>query len=123
MKVLVLDTETASLDTREIEDDLDTFYSIIGCDCIDIPVRKIGGKYYDIICDDEGLLKSDTIVSAINENTWETMLVGNLIICNHDDEGNMVGLTDEDIEKIRQHTTTVMNACTLAQILVLKVDY
>lgn len=101
LKVLVLDTDNVSMEVRDIEDELEVFYEIIGCRCIDIPSRKIGSKYYDIIVDDEGLLVGK-MVSAIDEN-FEPMLVGNLIICNSDQEGNLVSLTDEDISII-QHS-------------------
>lgn len=104
IKVMVLDTKAESeLDeftVREIKDDLDTFYDIIGCRCIDIPRRQIGGEYYDIICDDEGLLKDYPQV-AIVDKSLQPMIVGTIIITKSDDEGELVSLSDEDIARIR----------------------
>lgn len=81
----------------ESENALEQYYKLLDCDLIDITERKIGGKYYDIICDDEGLLKDNAIPSAIDKDQ-KPMLVGNLLICNiADEEGNEVELKAEDI--------------------------
>ena len=45
---------------------LQDYYRLIGCDCIEIANREIRGKRFDIICDDEGLLKAEPQVSAVN---------------------------------------------------------
>ena len=42
-----------------IEKSLDSYYKTLDCSCIDIVTRKIGGRRFDIICDDEGLYKDD----------------------------------------------------------------
>ena len=82
---------------------LENYYKMLDCTLIDIATRKIGAHYYDIICDDEGLLKENFRVTALNSNK-EVMLVGNLLIVNHDNEGNEAGLTDKDIEEIEGKT-------------------
>lgn len=77
---------------------LDEMYREIGCSCIDIVRRSIGGKIFDIICDDEGLLKDNPEPSAfydINGNL-EVGLVGNLIVCNHDEMGNTIDINFDD---------------------------
>ena len=74
---------------------LQDYYRLIGCDCIDITNREIRGKRFDIICDDNGLLKAEPQVSAVN-GRGEAMLVGNLIICGE------TSLAEEDIIHIRQ---------------------
>lgn len=83
----------------EIPKDLKGYYKLLDCDTIDITRRKIGGKYYDIICDDEGLFKETVMVSAVDGNN-EAMLVGKLLICNHDEKGNEASLTQDDILNI-----------------------
>lgn len=89
---------------KEIEvNNLDDYYKYISCDCFDIPTRKIGDRYFNIICDDEGLLKDHPIVSAIDPS-FEPMLVGNLIVGGKtNSEGDMLDLTDEDIEVIKDN--------------------
>ena len=94
-------------DVREVnigENDLDTFHELLHCRCFDIPSRKIGGIYFDIFCDDEGLLQDpQPPISAYNAKENEPMLVGNLIIANHDSYGNTTDLSDEDIEHIKKN--------------------
>lgn len=81
--------------------DLQLFYKKIECDCIDIAVRKIDGKAFNIILDNEGLLKEDPIVSAIDGN-GDPMLVGNLMFFGGEttEDGELVGLTDAEIDHI-----------------------
>lgn len=62
----------------------------------------------DIFANDEGLLKSDpktTLIITDKENRMKvlTALVGNLIFVSHDDEGNTLGLTDEQVDFIKAH--------------------
>lgn len=106
MKVIFLDVEKQALPkVIEIEDNLDVFYELIGCRCVDIVERRIGHKYFSVICDDEGLFKDDVLVSAVDVQ-FHPMLVGNLIVANSDDEGNLTDLSDEDIKQIVRHTKT-----------------
>lgn len=81
-------------------DGLDDFYRLIDCDTIDIVTRKIGRRYYDIICDDNGLFADGPKISAIDD-CGSIMLVGNLLIAGlHDEEGELTDLTDDDIAYI-----------------------
>ena len=106
MKVVYLNVENQELPkVMDIEDKLDTFYELIGCRCIDIVQRKIGHKYFDVICDDEGLFKDVTVVSAV-DTQFRKMLVGNLIVSKSDNEGNLIDLSEEDIKQILRHTKT-----------------
>ena len=106
MKALLLDTvgkTTKVVDANTLED----YYRMIGCDCIDIVTRKIGRKVYDIIVDDEGLLKSDPIISAIDD-FGRVMLVGSMIICGlADAEGELTDLSDNDIRYIKKRIQTL----------------
>ena len=80
---------------------LEDYYELIGCDLIDIVTRKIGRKYYDVICDDEGLLQNDPLISAIDD-LGQPMFVGGLIICGLvNDEGENTDLTSRDIKYIK----------------------
>lgn len=74
---------------------LESYYAALGCDCIDIVTRKIGGKAFDIICDDEALLKADPIPSACNYSGY-VMLYGALLVCKNDGRGNLASLTDDE---------------------------
>lgn len=89
------------LDVTEVEaNGLEDYYRLMEVDIIDIVTREIGGKFYDIICDDEGLLKEKPIPTMFDSEK-QPMIFGNIIIAGlADDEGNMTDLTDEDIVRI-----------------------
>lgn len=97
----------------EIPHDLDGYHKLLDCQTIDIVSRKIGKKYYDIVCDDEGLFKDQVHVSAI-DGKGDAMLVGKLFVCKHDGHGNEVGLSDDDIANIE--------SCLFRRVI-LKGDY
>lgn len=97
-RVLVLDVKKP--DIRQVTvGELADYYEQLDCDCFDIARRQIGERYYDIFCDDIGLFKEGAIVSAIDDHD-QPMLVGNLLIANHDAEGNTISLTDDDLTVI-----------------------
>ncbi len=108
MRALWLDVECRKVEEVEVNE-LEDYYKLIDCRCVDIVVRKIGGKPYDIICDDEGLFKENNPISAVDEN-WNPMLVGNLIICGlADSEGELSSLTDDDMKHIRKRIKAVVS--------------
>ena len=86
-------------ETVTVDDTLEGYYKLLDVETIDIVTRKIGGVYYDIVCDDDALLKPVKVASMIDEYGW-TMLVGNLFIVRSDGEGGLVSLTDDDVIRI-----------------------
>ncbi len=102
MKAIYLNVqENKEPEVIDIEDDLDTFYRLIACSCIDITRRTIGDIDFNIICDDEGFLKPNPKISAIDKK-GRFMLVGNLIIvsANVTDDGELTGLDNKEIEHL-----------------------
>ena len=101
MKALFIDTinkEVKAVNPQSLDD----YYKLIGCKCIDIVSRKIGRKRYEIICDDNGLLTDDPLISAIDD-LGRVMLVGSLIVCgNVDSKGDLTDLTANDIQYIKK---------------------
>ena len=110
LRGVLVDVENEKFSTIEIPDNLYEFYKILKCDCIDIVVRRIGGKRFNIICDDIGLFKNPQKISAIN-NLGQPQLVGNLFIVGGDTlDGDLIGLTDQEalhivskVQKISTH--------------------
>lgn len=105
-RLLLLDAFTKDFNdvVREIEcNDLDDYYKYLKCDCFDIANRKIGDDRYDIFVDDCGLFVNHPIVSAIEDDTFYPMLVGNLIFAKHNAAGETISLTDEDMNNIKKH--------------------
>ena len=101
MKAILVDVENG-IKEIDFKDNLQFFYEQIGCDCIDIIKRSIGGREYRIVIDDAGLLKGSRI-SAFDKNNIPA-LAGNLIICKDRIDGNLIGLNDDEIGEIRKHT-------------------
>lgn len=89
--------ETATIAT--IDKELDSYYKVLGCRCIDITRRKIGRKRFEIICDDEGALTPQPKISAVS-NAGETMLVGNIFIVGFNGVDDVRSLTDEEAEYV-----------------------
>ena len=99
MKAFLIDVENVEAKEIELEPDLDTLYKLVNCSTIDIVTRKVGDVLFDVVCDDEGLLKAPYRVSAI-DSVGRPMLVGNLLFCHHDNEGNLTGLSENDIKTL-----------------------
>ena len=99
---------TQTCKALEIKNDLEEFYKLVDCGCIDIVERKIGNKIYDIVCDDEGLLKMNSNPSMIDKK-GNIMLVGNLLICHHDEDGNLTSLEKGDVENIENNIIPVLH--------------
>ena len=108
MKAYLIDTEAKEARVVEIDDSnhLTEYYKYLNCYLIDITSRKVGGRYFDIIVDDEGLFADKPIVSAV-DSSGEPALVGNLLFCNHDGQGGETSLTDQDIALLQEFTTLV----------------
>lgn len=105
MKALLIDSKNGQVSEVELDDQkphLEQFYELLECRLIDIAYRNIGGRFFDIIIDDEGLFADDPKVSALNSKR-EPVLVGNLLFCNHDGEGNETSLSEEDIAHLMDH--------------------
>ena len=90
------------------ENDLESFYKILDCSTIDIVQRMINGKAFDIVCDDEALLKYDPTPSAVRKD-GKVMLFGNLFICNHYKE-YLTSLSKEDCKFIFENIVVVSMA-------------
>jgi len=91
-------------------DDLNEFYKLLDCDCIDITYRQLNRKCFAIICDDEGALKSNPVPSGF-AGGGHLSLVGNLLVVSEDvdDEGNMIGLTHEEAMQIVRASRLLFN--------------
>ena len=90
----------------EKEDTLNQMYKLIDCssvDCVSLP------KNIDIWTDDEGLLKSDSAVIhyLVREDDesdgFELHLAGKSLILSADEDGNTIGLSNEQIHWVQKH--------------------
>ena len=82
--------------------DLQDFYDAIKAKPFDVAVRNVGGKNFDFFVDDNGLFEDRPIPSVIDAN-FKALLVGNVVIANHDSEGNTTDLSNKDIALIKSN--------------------
>ena len=99
---LLIDVINGSVTVKTVDKNIYAYYDLIQCDVIDIVGRKLGDRLYLFICDDEGLLKDNVKITAIN-SLGQPMLVGNLFIVNDDGEDDLSSLTEDDIAYISQY--------------------
>lgn len=99
MKYLLIDVINDNIQMVEAND-LDDFYKLLNCRCIDIIYRKIGDTNCTLIVDDEGLLIDNPIISAIDVS-GSPCLVGNILIASaRTVDGEFTELTSEEVQDI-----------------------
>ena len=77
---------------------LSELYRIIGCDLVELVQVEVGGKFYDVYCDEEFLLKEKPVPTLFLSG--EQVLCGNLVFTTCDEEGKLGGVKEEDIGKL-----------------------
>lgn len=107
LQMLLLDVENETVSILNVKDELDEFYRLLHCDCIDIVERTVAGRQFTFIVDDEGLLKDSPKIAALDD-TWGPMLVGNLLVCHTDfDSGELTALSNDDLIHLHSHIKTI----------------
>lgn len=106
IKGYLIDVNNREAKVVEIEKSLDSYYKILQCDTIDIVSRKIGDKWFDIVCDDNGLLMDKPKLSAV-DSEGKPQLVGNLFIVKYDGVDDLTSLDDESIKYIEERIMEV----------------
>lgn len=105
LKLLLVDVKSnypvTDIKVVEIEDELKNYYKLLQCSCVCMPIRWLGDRYFNIYCDDNGLLKENPIIAAFSADN-EEYLVGNLIFAHTDREGYTTSLSDDDISYIKR---------------------
>ncbi len=99
MRSYLIDTINGTHGYVDCPDSLQAFYDTIGCDCIDIALRAVDGREFDIVCDDEALCQDDPIPSAC-DGSGKVMLYGSLLLFHHDDDGNLTEISEDDVDHI-----------------------
>lgn len=106
MRTVLLNVYENTVTEVDVKDDLDAFYEKLGCDLIEIDERRIGGKWFDVMCDEEGTFRDDARISAI-DNFGNTMFVGNLMFFHNDGEGNLTGITEDEVKHLKRLIQTM----------------
>jgi hypothetical protein len=89
-----------------IEKDLKGYYDVLKCSTIDVVHASIGEETYDIIVDDEGLMKDKVIYTAINYQ-GTAALAGNIFIVKFDGFEDFTSINDLDIKNIKRHIISI----------------
>ena len=107
-----------------IDRSLESYYKALNCDCIDIVNRRLGGYRFDVICDDEALLKDNPLPSAIGPD-GQPMLFGNLFFCKPDGKGDLLSLSDLEADLIlsRCDRVRLKSAPEKSWLAVWRLDY
>lgn len=105
MKTLVLSNGT--LEQKDIENTLEALQEIVG-GYIEIPFisEKLYEHDIDIIINEEGKLIEGfkPEIAVLKQGTFRVLdlIYGNCIFASHDEEGNTIGLSDEQIDIIKE---------------------
>lgn len=79
-------------------DKLNEYYRYLNCRCIDMATIDVDGHAYDVVCDDEALLRQPLIPSLYVSE--EQVLFGNLVFARNNKDGESVGLEREDMIRL-----------------------
>lgn len=109
MRAYHIDMQTDTCEVIDVEPKLDEYYRLIHCDCIDIVMREVHGHKYNIVLDDEGLLKPNRISATSVESDMfgnQERLAGSLLIFGVEEvEYDLRSLTDDEVEQIKRRIT------------------
>lgn len=87
-------------------DGLDDYYREIGCDTIDITVITVGGTQFNVVVDDEGLLRDARCVSVFD--TFGTpMLVNTVLVFGMGEDGDLRSLNVGEVLQLGDETYAV----------------
>jgi len=119
MRAYYLNSKTDEHGPIEVEPSLNEYHRLIGCDCITVVTREVSGHPFDIVLDDDGLLKPNR-VSAISVEAdvfgTQEKLVGNLLIFGVDPDNYEHGnrsLTDDELVQIGEHVMYAFGVCPI----------
>ena len=103
MKAYWIDSDGDEAKVVDTDASLKDLYRMCQCDCIDIAVRSVHGIPFDFVVDDSGLLVGSP--TTVFDTNGYPQLVGSVVILRSDDEGEFVGLSDDDISLLRSVTS------------------
>ena len=84
--------------TIDDTDKLNEYYRYLHCHCIDMVTIYVDGHAYDVVCDDEAMLRQPLIPSLYISD--EQVFFGNIAFVKNDEEGVSVGLDREDMIRL-----------------------
>ena len=97
----ILIKQDGEVDCLHVLHDVKVLREVIGCRCLDITSRYIGGKLYYIVCDDEFLLNGSLPTAYYIDGSLA--FCGNIFIVNFDGRDDICSLEKEDVKRIYGH--------------------
>ena len=89
-----------------VPDELQSYYKLLGCSCIEAPSIKVDGRYFDVICDEEALCRGDiprcTVGVRMNETQFKPLIHGPCFVCKADEEGNWCSPTYQEFKALEK---------------------
>lgn len=86
---------------ENVNDELELYYDMLNCDMIDITTINVNGVEYDIIHDDEFLLKRPLVPTLYVNN--ELIIFGTFLISRANEDGEEIGLTHKEIDSFLEY--------------------
>ena len=86
---------------ENVNDELEVYYEVLNCDMIDITTINVNGVEYDIIHDDEFLLKRPLVPTLYVNN--ELIIFGAFLISRANEDGEEIGLTHKEIDSFLEY--------------------
>lgn len=86
---------------ENVNDELELYYDMLDCDMIDITTINVNGVEYDIIHDDEFLLKRPLVPTLYVNN--ELIIFGAFLISRANEDGEEIGLTHKEIDNFLEY--------------------
>lgn len=86
---------------ENVNDELEVYYEMLNCDMIDITTINVNGVEYDIIHDDEFLLKRPLVPTLYVNN--ELIIFGAFLISRANEDGEEIGLTHKEIDSFLEY--------------------
>jgi len=96
-------------------DRLTFYYKILECRLIEIPEIRFDQKVFSVICS-ENVPEGTPLGLAVNYGTG-TKIRGNILITKYNEDGDAIGLSDEDIKYITRASNTVIHFQTKMYML------
>jgi len=102
---------TDKAEIRTIEDELQAYYDLLGCDIVEAPWISIGGNDdLCVVCDEEALCRSPVPACSVcvreSDGTLRTAIMGPCFVVGLDEDGEWCSLTSEEANAVLGAVTT-----------------
>ncbi len=106
MKALLLSVEKQKTEFTDLPFGLGKLYEHLNCQTVQVIYYKVEETVFMFCADEEGLMVSDPVMSAIDKNL-EPMLVGSFAVFGLDEIWEPRDLTEDECELLKKHILRV----------------